>query len=34
MVRSARHIAGKRDDIGAGEVDALAAVEGLGKLAR
>jgi subtilisin family serine protease len=34
MVRSARHIAGKRDDIGAGEVDALAAVEGIGKLAR
>lgn len=34
MVRSARHIAGKRDDIGAGEIDALAAVEGLGKLAR
>ena len=34
MVRSARHIAGKRDDIGAGELDALAAVEGLGKLAR
>ena len=34
MVRSARHIAGKRDDIGAGELDALAAVEGIGKLAR
>jgi len=34
MVRSARHIAGKRDDIGAGEIDALAALEGIGKLAR
>jgi len=34
MVRSARHIGGKRDDIGAGEIDALAAVEGLSKPAR
>jgi subtilisin family serine protease len=34
MVRSARRIAGKRDDIGAGELDALAAVERMGKLAR
>ena len=29
MIRSARHIAGKRSDIGAGEIDALAAVEAL-----
>ena len=29
--RSARHIAGKRDNVGAGEVDALAAVEALAK---
>jgi hypothetical protein len=34
MVRSARRIGGKRDDIGAGEIDALAAVEGIGKFAR
>ena len=34
MMRSARRIAGKRDDIGAGEIDALAAVEGIGRVAR
>lgn len=31
LERSARHIAGKRDDVGAGEVDALAAMEALEK---
>jgi len=34
MIRSARHIAGKRGDVGAGEIDALGAVEALAKQAR
>lgn len=34
MIRSARHIVGKRSDVGAGEIDALGAVEVLSKQAR
>lgn len=34
MIRSARHIVGKRSDVGAGEIDALGAVEALSKQRR